>query len=132
MHDSHPYRPRTLKIPPPLRVKRSSKWPKVRKEFLTSHPHCAICDTVKRVVAHHIIPVHINPELELVKGNLISLCENPKTIYCHFTFGHLGDWICHNDNVVVEASLFNEKIRIAKDRAYPKTTRTKKVIEANE
>lgn len=132
MHDSHPYRPRTLKIPSPLRVKRSSKWPRVRKEFLASNPHCAVCGTVKRVIAHHIIPVYVKPELELDKTNLITLCENPKTIYCHFSFGHYGDWMCYDDDIVAEADRLKEKIRIAKDRAYPKTTRTKRVIEANE
>ena len=133
MHeDSHPYRPRTLKIPSPLRVKRNSKWPKVRKAFLKLNPHCAICGTVKRVVAHHILPVYVNPELELDTKNLIALCENPTTIYCHFTFGHLGDWMCYHDGIIEEARRYKEKLRIAKDRAYPKTTRAKKVIEANE
>ena len=66
---------------------RSSKWEAVRSHHLEIEPTCAACGTNKNLVAHHILPVHLWPELELDDSNLITLCESD-----HLTFGHGGDW----------------------------------------
>lgn len=82
--------------------KRSSKWPKIRKEFLLENPVCACCGSDKDLNVHHIIPFHISPALELEKSNLITLCEG-KNINCHISVGHLQNYKDYNENVTVDA-----------------------------
>lgn len=82
---------------------RSSKWSKVRKQFVVAHPTCAACGSSSKLEVHHIKPFHLHPELELEFGNLMTLCEN-KSTKCHLMLGHLGDWHDFNPNVVVDAA----------------------------
>lgn len=87
--------------------KRSSKWGKLEKEFVTLHPQCAACGTKERLQAHHKKPFHLHPELELDPANLIVLCMSPGH-ECHLNLGHGDSWKCYNSNVEVDASeLFN-------------------------
>lgn len=92
---------------------RSRKWRKVRNEFLTDFPRCAACDGAARLEVHHVLPVHMRPDLELEKSNLITLCESLMT--CHFRVGHLGSWLRYNPDVRRDAG--RQLIRILKDRA---------------
>ena len=55
--------------------KRSSKWPKVRKDYLKLNPECAACGGKTSLNVHHILPYHIRPDLELEPSNLLTLCE---------------------------------------------------------
>jgi hypothetical protein len=49
---------------------------------------------------HHLTPVHLAPELELVTSNLITLCERNG---CHFRVGHCFDWRAFNPQCVRDA-----------------------------
>jgi len=82
---------------------RSPKWRKVRAEHIKKHPECAACGRKESLEVHHIVPYHINPELELEPSNLITLCGK----YCHFIFGHLMDWKSWNENVVRDCTLYH-------------------------
>lgn len=78
--------------------KRSTKWPTFRKNFLKGKS-CAVCGGTKKLEAHHIIPFHINPSLELDETNLIALCEGNKNINCHLVIGHKQNFKKFNANV---------------------------------
>lgn len=84
--------------------KRSSKWDEVRDSFLSSHPACAACGSIKKLQVHHIMPFHLRPELELDPNNLIVLCMDINE--CHLEIGHGGSFRCYNPKVVVRAKRF--------------------------
>lgn len=86
---------------------RSSRWPEVRARHLKQNPACAVCGTTKRVEAHHVIPVHIDPSRELDPRNLITLCRK-LTGGHHLAFGHLGDWKLFNPCVADAARLHRD------------------------
>jgi hypothetical protein len=96
--------PKQIKVPPNFSFKRIKGWASIRREQLRRQPECQVCGTKKSLAVHHITPVYIRPDLEAVETNMITLCENPKTIFCHFTFGHLGNWKYYNDNIIMMAS----------------------------
>lgn len=58
--------------------KRSSKWDKVRDDFIKLNPSCAVCGSTKNLQVHHKKPFHLFPELELDVNNLVTLCEGKK------------------------------------------------------
>jgi hypothetical protein len=92
-----------------LSAPRSSKWRKVRKEHLEANPSCAACGGFENVVPHHIIPVHLEPSMELDPLNLISLCEG-KVCNCHLFFGHLRNWCRYNPEIIEDAKKWKDKI----------------------
>jgi hypothetical protein len=71
-------------------AKRSDKWPTVEKHFRAAHPTCAACGSAKRLNVHHCMPFHLDPKLELVPNNLITLCMDTKE--CHLHIGHGGSF----------------------------------------
>ena len=81
---------------------RSPKWRSVRAEHIKNNPYCAACGRKDGLEVHHIVPYHINPDLELEPSNLITLCGK----YCHFIFGHFMDWKSWNENVVRDSTLY--------------------------
>lgn len=83
---------------------RSSKWRSIRNKFLEAHPECEACGSKIGLEAHHIEPYHESPSLELDLENLIALCRD-----CHFTFGHLRDWVSFNKDVRQDAAAFRFK-----------------------
>lgn len=85
---------------------RSPKWKSVRKQHLDNHNFCAACGKQKDLEVHHIVPVHLNPDLELDPNNLITLCANS----CHILFGHLMDFRSWNENVVKDCNDMSKKI----------------------
>ena len=87
---------------------RHSAWPIVRKKFIEHYPYCNVCGNKKRLEVHHIIPVHLAPELELDFNNLITLCR-PKR--CHLLFGHLNHWKSYNPEVVTDSYYWKRKIQ---------------------
>ena len=95
----------------PLKTKRSSKWPAVRKNHLVKHPCCAVCGGTEKVEVHHIIPFHQDPSLELEPTNLISLCEGLRSCNHHLWFGHLGNYKKTNPDVIKDAQFWNEKLQ---------------------
>jgi 5-methylcytosine-specific restriction protein A len=91
---------------------RSNGWPKVRAEFLKTHPACCVCGSTKNLEVHHVLPVHLFPEKELDPNNLITLCESKKYgVNCHLFFGHLGDYKKYNPNVRKDAAGWNRKLK---------------------
>jgi len=91
------------------RLTRSSKWPKVRKEYIKNHPECEACGRTDGLEVHHVRPFHTHPELELEECNLMTLCD--KGMKCHFTFGHLGHWKCWNPLVESHAAAFIARVK---------------------
>lgn len=94
---------------------RASRWRSLRKSFLKKNPECAVCGNTKDLVVHHVVPVHVRPELELDESNLLSLCEG-KGFNCHFFFGHLKDWTRHNPDVASDAKIWREKFKIGREK----------------
>lgn len=97
-------------IPPKLKLPRSPEWSKLRNQFLKEFPQCNACGSKKYLEVHHIIPVHLNPSLELQEHNLITLCES-KGFNCHFFHGHSLSWVAYNPNVIDDSKLMTERIK---------------------
>jgi 5-methylcytosine-specific restriction endonuclease McrA len=86
---------------------RSPRWQTVRKEHLKTNNYCAACGRQKNLEVHHIKPVHAFPDLELDPSNLITLCADP----CHILFGHLMDFKSWNKDVVIDSSVYINKVK---------------------
>src|SRR3990167_815676 len=84
-----------------VREKRSSLWPRVRRDWLKDHSTCAACGTRKKLEVHHIVPFSHDPSRELDPTNLITLCEYRQ---CHLRFGHSWDWKAAHPHVVTDAA----------------------------
>lgn len=84
-------------------TKRSTEWPKARKEHLRLHPACAACGHTLMVQVHHKKPFHLHPELELEPSNFITLCECSPNDH-HLVIGHHGNWKCFNPSVELDAA----------------------------
>ena len=70
-------------------------WRSLRRSLLGRESYCEFCGSRKRLQVHHIVPVHVKPELAAEIGNLIVLCAA-----CHLRFGHLGDFVRFYDPVL--------------------------------
>ena len=88
--------------------KRSDMWHNMRNAFLQLHPSCAACGTTEKLEVHHIIPVHVSPDMELAESNLITLCESNGNH--HLWTGHLGDFHSWNINVREDSEILKRKI----------------------
>jgi hypothetical protein len=86
---------------------RSPKWRNIRAEFIKKNPYCSACGKNRDLEVHHILPVHLKPELELEMDNLITLCSNS----CHILFGHFMDFKSWNPNVKEDCLILLDKIR---------------------
>lgn len=86
---------------------RSPEWPQVRKEHIKNNPYCAACGRKESLEVHHIEPVHINPDRELDRSNLITLCDK----YCHFALGHLMDYKSWNKDICNDAQVYFSKVK---------------------
>ncbi len=94
-----------------LTDKRSSKWPKIRKEHLKKFPYCACCGETKNLEVHHMVPFNVNPDLELDPSNLITLCENSSFgITCHLLIGHMGNYKKANENIMEDIEYIKNNI----------------------
>ena len=92
--------------------KRSSKWRKVRNNFIKKNPRCFVCNGNKKLIVHHIVPFNIAPHLELNEGNLITLCERKKYgINCHLLIGHLGNFRKFNSNFENDSYYWKMRLR---------------------
>lgn len=91
----------------PTGAARSSRWRGVRNDYLKGRT-CAVCGGRRSLIAHHIIPFHLAPDLELDPQNLIALCEAGRYgINCHLLIGHLGNFQRANPFVVAFAAHWN-------------------------
>ena len=88
--------------------RRSSKWPKVRKEYLDEHYFCECCGGMKKLEVHHKLPFHLFPELELDKNNLMTLCSKKS---CHLAMGHLYSYRSYNPNIDADIKKWVVKVR---------------------
>lgn len=89
---------------------RSNEWPKVRAEYLKTHPTCEACDRDKYLQVHHKRSFATQPELEKDPNNLIVLCEGMES-NCHRLIGHLQDYHSLNETVETDASYWLNKIK---------------------
>lgn len=81
---------------------RDPRWPVYRYLHLQHEPACRACGSRLFREVHHIKPFHEFPELELVDGNMVTLCRVPLR-NCHFNIGHHRDWSKSNPDVLHEA-----------------------------
>ena len=88
------------------RFTRSSKWSKVRKEFVKLYPTCSVCGKKKGLEVHHEIPFHVRPDLELDTNNLVTMCRRH-----HFAIGHLEYWKAYNGKLIETILYFKDKMR---------------------
>jgi 5-methylcytosine-specific restriction endonuclease McrA len=79
---------------------RSSKWEKVRNDFIKLNPTCAACGTTEDLNVHHIVPFHDDESKELDPTNLITLCRTH-----HFGVGHDSNWKKSNPNVKIDSEM---------------------------
>lgn len=86
---------------------RSPKWSTVRKQHLKENPSCKACGKSKNVEVHHIEPVHLCPDKELDRDNLVTLCADP----CHIVFGHFLDFKSWNINVIKDCEVYYNKVK---------------------
>ena len=81
----------------------SASWSATRSVHIEEHPECAACGYLPKPGkrnndVHHVIPRHVNIDLELSANNLITLCRKYD---CHLRFGHFGNYRTgYNTNVV--------------------------------
>ncbi len=62
------------------------------------------------MVAHHVKPFHLFPNLELDHENLVTLCESKKYgVNCHLWFGHLGNFKLYNPDGISDAVMWRAK-----------------------
>ncbi len=92
------------------RYSRNQNWSVVRYDHILEHPNCFICGSCRKLHVHHIVPFHINPELELDPENLMTLCAQH-----HLLFGHLGWWRCTNFDILDDAKYWRNKYLTRKD-----------------
>ena len=80
---------------------RSPQWSTVRKHHLEKEYKCQWCGAKKLLSVHHIVPFHVQPDLELEDDNLITLCEGLFR-NCHFRRGHVSNWKKSDPEIRVE------------------------------
>lgn len=101
---------------------RSPRWRTVARRFLKVYPTCAACGSRRWLAVHHAIPFAVDPSLELVNDNLITLCLVGKQD--HRLLGHGGAWVTHNPAVRADAEeLLEHPRRRARIEARAKVTR---------
>ena len=94
----------------PPGAKRSSRWAAVRDAFLRGQ-RCSVCGGRRNLVAHHVIPFHLAPDLELEHSNLIALCEAKRYgINCHLLLGHIGNWRRANPVILADVAYWHQRI----------------------
>lgn len=94
----------------PTGASRSPLWSRTRDAFLDGR-QCAVCGGSTALVAHHVVPFHLAPDLELDPDNLIPLCEaNRYGVNCHLLFGHLGNYRRINVSVRADAAYWHQRL----------------------
>jgi len=72
---------------------------KAKNAHRKEHPHCFACEcerdpvTGKKNDVHHLMPVHVRPDLATDPGNLVTLCRSH-----HYWWGHGKDWRHYNSS----------------------------------
>ena len=89
---------------------RSKHWPSVRAVHLKNSPKCIACGGTVGLEVHHVVPFHVDPSLELLDSNLVTLCDKPGKDDCHLVVGHLGNFKKDNPNVRKDAAELLKKV----------------------
>jgi len=87
---------------------------KAKKAYLKQFPECAICGNNKSLEVHHIVPVHIDPNIATSEKNFITLCDISNQS-CHRWFGHLGDFKNKYNLQIREFAIFTRWFIESKD-----------------
>jgi len=95
-------------------TQRSPQWGAVRDHWVKSNPCCAGCGAIFKLEAHHIVPFHVERELELSEQNLVTLCRE-----CHFQIGHMRDWSLFNPQVIADAAVYKNRYNEARNNHKP-------------
>ncbi len=94
---------------PAFGLPRSPKWPEFRQTILKAQPWCSACGRTDCPEVHHIVPVHVNDQLELATVNVIVLCEGDTR--CHYTYGHRAQsWKVYDDHCVEFVGLVRQHL----------------------
>ena len=71
---------------------------------------CRACRRHEWLEVHHICPVHLFPEKEMVEQLWVVLCNPGSMGGCHLLFGHLQSWSSYNMQVEYDVSRWAERI----------------------
>lgn len=71
--------------------RRDPRFPARERDFLRRHPACVGCGR-PATTAHHVIPFHVRPDLEMDEGNWAAVEKD-----CHYVIGHQRNWRKWND-----------------------------------
>ncbi len=93
-------------------LRRSSKWPAARAAHLKIEPACQWCGGTEMPEVHHMLPVHVRPDLELDPKNYITLCE-AKNMRCHLEKGHRGNWHDFEPKIRAICAAHNQSTKVA-------------------
>lgn len=86
---------------------RSPHWAALRDDVIRRQKLCEACCGTRELQVHHVVPVSVDPRLELVRSNLMVLCMG--RLECHLRIGHGDDWSSWNPLVREQVSMFEPK-----------------------
>ena len=97
-------------------VQRAWVTTRAKRDHLRRHQECAHCGIKAmllrvRLEVHHVIPVHVRPDLAAESTNLVTLCAA-----CHWHIGHLGNWNGWNSKLLETISAMNQSWRESQKR----------------
>lgn len=72
---------------------RAPTWTALRRKYLAANPVCIITGSKVDLDVHHVRPVSLFPELELVWDNLATVRRD-----VHLLVGHCGNWSLWNED----------------------------------
>lgn len=101
----------------PVGAGRSPRWRSFRDQLLAGQC-CQVCDGKTHLIAHHMVPFHIAPDLELVRENIVILCEAKRYgVNCHLMLGHLGNWRRTNVSVLADVAYWHQRLKLDAKRS---------------
>lgn len=95
---------------------RHTGWRALRKLWIAENSSCAGCGVITGLEAHHIIPFHIRPDLEMLWSNLVTLCDDGAN-GCHYRLGHALNWKGYNPAVITDAARFLKRVHESRNLA---------------
>jgi len=87
-------------------VSRHPDWSYVARMYMIDEPNCRVCGK-KGEAVHHILPVHLRPDLELDRNNMATVCHR-----CHLFVGHLDNWLSWNVSFNFDASRIRNNVHM--------------------
>lgn len=74
---------------------RSPHWRSFEKDLIEKQPYCSFCGEEApstQLVGHHIVPFHLNKDLELDPNNILIVGETCTTGHHHLLLCHFGNF----------------------------------------